>query len=1096
MKIRFLLCLSFLTGNFVVAQEEQKYFGQNKVQYVHFDWHYIQSEHFDVYFYDGGEEISQFVADVAEAALPKILEDFRHHKLLNRIPFIIYNSHNHFQQTNVIDEYASEGIGGVTEIFKNRITLPYEGDYAKFRHVIEHELVHAVMQDFMYGGSLQAYLTSRVRVQIPGWFAEGHAEYQSRAGKFYSQSDMFMRDAVVEGYLPPIDQLAGFGVYWAGPTIFRFMAEKYGNEKVGEFITKLRATGTPDGAFQSALGMELQEFSEKWAMHQRKIYFPDIANMVNVKELGKQLTRHDKDGGYYNLSPTLNPIGDKIAILTDRSGYFDIDLISSTDGKMIKKLASGERTPILEELHLLSPGFGWSPDGQKIVFSAKASDNDALLILDTRTGDVKALKWDDLEGVFGGSFHPDGKRVVFTGMIHGTSDVYEVDITTGTKRKLTNDVFSDTRPVYSRDGTKIAFVSDRRDQLGQSEGTFDMHQFDFSQTDIYVMNSDGTDMERITTDEMDDSWPEWGPDNSKLLFTSDRNGVSNLYVADLTAKRNYAVTNNLSGIFQPTVSQDGKLLTFSGFTKSGYDVFVMKNPFELPEVELPLTVSMKKFRKEKDLPMTLADELGLTAKQTKQDTTDIGVEVKFSGESNADTTRKTGQETSFRNYVFAGNPNGKNAAEDDDYEDVTLPESVYRNDSGEYRIRKYKIKFSPDLIFGQAGFNTLYGFQGNTQFSFSDMLGDHRMTFGTNLFFDLKNSSFFGSYQYLARRTDYGVTAFHTGYTFITDYVDEETDPDNPRPGFDGRGDSFVRFRYFGGSLGASRPVDKFNRIDFGVSQFALARETSLASGIDGVTKEETVGPTTRSYNTVFNAALTTDNSLFTLFGPFDGRRASIGVTASPGYGANGLQFVSAAIDVRKYWWFAKYYAFAVRGSGGATWGRDPQRFFVGGLDNWIAPRFTNGDILVNTFEDFLATFVSPVRGSDYYELQGTRYAVANMELRFPLIHVMQLGFPLPLFLQQIRGVTFLDVGAAWGSSYRYVDRFGNVQLNERKFNWYTPELADGGKYFQDIRAGYGFGIRAFLGFFVLRYDLAWNINSPRFTAGNAKHYFSIGQDF
>lgn len=1094
-----LMTLIVMGGSVLLAQEEQKFFGQNKVQYVDFDWHYIQSEHFDVYFYQGGEDIARFVAQVAERALPRILGDFRNHKLLNRVPFIIYNSHNHFQQTNVVDEYNQEGIGGVTEIFKNRVTLPYEGEYEKFRHVIEHELVHAVMQDFMYGGSLQSYLTSRIRVQIPGWFAEGHAEYQSRTTKFYSQSDMFVRDAVVEGYLPPIEQMGGFGVYTAGPTIFRFMEEKYGQEKVGEFITKLRATGTPDGAIQSAFGMKLEEFSEKWAMHQRKIYFPDIANMVNVKELAKQLTRHDKDGGFYNISPTLNPNGDKIAILTDRSGYYDIDLINATDGKLIKKLASGERTPSLEELHILSPGFGWSPDGNKIVFSAKASDSDALLIIDVRTGQVETHKWKDLEGVFGGSWSPDSKKIIFTGMVHGQSDVYELDLTTGQKRKLTDDIFSDTRPVYSRDGTKIAFVSDRRDQLTAPGSDFKIIDFDYNQTDIYVMNADGSGMERITADEMDDAWPEWGSDNTKLLFTSDRNGVSNIFVADLTSKKNYAITNNLSGIFQPSVSRDGKLLTFSAFSKGGFDVFVMNNPFEMPAIELPLTISMKKFRKEKDLPTTLADELGLTKKKSGivKDTADINTEkIVFSGgESSQDTAKKVVNETSFRNYVFAGSGKETREVAEDEFEDVTLPENVYLDADGNYRVRKYKIKFSPDLVFGQAGFNTLYGFQGNTQFSFSDVLGNHRMVFGTNLFFDLKNSSFYGSYTYLSRRTDYGMSAFHTGYTFITDYVDERGV--TPVEGFDGVGDSFVRFRYFGGSVVASRPFDKFNRFDLGVTQFTLARETSLASDIP-LSKNDIsgLGPTRRSHNTIISTAWTTDNSLFTIFGPFDGRRAQISVTGSPGYGKNGLQFVSAAVDVRKYWWFAKYYAFAVRGSGGATWGRNPQRFFVGGLDNWIAPRFTNGDILVDTFEDFLATFVSPVRGSDYYELQGTRYAVANMELRFPLIHFLQMGFPLPLFLQQIRGVTFLDVGAAWGSQYRYVDRFGNIQQNDKKFNWYTPELEDGGKYFQDVRAGIGFGIRAFIGFFVLRYDLAWNINSPRFTAGNAKHYFSIGQDF
>ncbi len=1106
-------------GASVRGQEEQKFFGQNKVQYKDFHWRFVQSKHFDVYFYQGGEGIAEFTADAAESALVYILKDFGDYELTNRISFVIYNSHNQFQQTNVLDEYLSEGIGGVTEIFKNRIVLPYEGSYEKFRHVIHHELVHGVMNDYMYGGSLQSMLTGRFRVQIPLWFAEGLAEYSSRYEFFDTNSDMFVRDAVVEGYLPSIDQMSGYAVYTAGPTIFRYIEDRYGKEKVAEFVTKFRVAGTSNATSEAAFGMKMEEFSEKWAMYHRKTYFPDIGSMVSVKEIGKQLTRHDKDGNFYNITPSLSPQGDKIAFLTDKSGYADILLISAIDGQVIKKIVSGEKTPSLEELHWLSPGIGWSPDGSQLVFSAKASDNDALLIVDVATGRISSFKWNDLEGVFGGSWSPDGSKIAFAGLRHGHSDIYVLDLEKREKYKLTDDIFSDSRPVFSRTGKKIAFVSDRRDHLGAPAADFDIGRFDYNQTDVYVINADGSGMVRVTTDEMNDDWPEWGPDDTRLLFTSDRNGVSNLYVADLAAGENYAITNNLSGIFQPSLSPDGKLAAFTGFNKGGFDLFTLKNPFEIKPLDLPLTVSMKKFRKHNDLPETLSEEIG-KGKKSEPVLLEAGLAgdsttVTFSGGDSAqnDTAgRKTDETLSFRNYVFSGYE--PDTTREEELPIVTLPERVYKTDSGDYRIRKYKVKFTPDLVYGTAGFNTFIGFQGTTMFAFSDILGNHRLLFGTNLFFDLKNSSFYGSYYYLSRRTDYGLSAFHTAYSFATDYLTEY--PDTTFGGPDGFTDSFVRYRYYGVGFIASRPFNKFNRIDFGVTQFTLARETTVASSV-GIPKDQIpgLGPTRRSQNTLLSLALTTDNSLFTIFGPFDGHRAQISVTGSPGYGENGLRFVTVAGDYRKYFWFNRYYAVAMRGSGGTTFGRNPQRFFIGGLDNWIAPSFINGDILVDSFEDFLATFVTPVRGSYYYELQGTRYLVGNFEFRFPFVHLMQLGFPLPLFLQQIRGVTFLDIGAAWGGrelelpifdqggqlvgyrsgTYRYVDRLGNIQYNRSSFRW-TRKLADGSTVFEDVRMGYGFGIRAFIGFFVLRYDLAWNIMSPRFNGGDAKHYFSIGYDF
>ena len=1136
-RMAFFLVFAIHAVTYLNAQEEQKFFGQNKVQYKDYNWRFVQSQHFDIYFYDGGEDLAKFTADVAESAYVSIIQNFKNYEIQSRISFVIYNSHNQFQQTNVLDEYLTEGIGGVTELFKNRIVLPYEGSYEQFRHVIHHELVHGVMNDYMYGGSIQGLISGRIRVQIPLWVSEGLAEYDSRHKDFDTQSDMFVRDAVMEAYLPNLAQMSGYAVYTAGPTVFRYMEDKYGKEKVSEFMTKLRVAGTTNSTFESTFGMKEEEFSEKWANYQRKTYFPDISDMQSVKEIGKQLTFHDRDGNFYNITPALSPSGDKIAYLTDKSGYADIVLISAIDGTLIKKIVSGEKTSNLEELHWLSPGISWSPDSKRLVFSAKASDNDAMLIVDVLTGAIEEYSWKDLEGVFGGSWSPDGKKIVFTGMYHGHSDIYVFDMETKEKHKLTDDVFSDSRAVYSRDGKKIAFVSDRRDHLTPPDKNFKMVTYDYKQSDIYVMNADGTGMERITTDEMNDTWPEWAPDNSKLIYTSNRNGVTNLYIADLANKKTYAITNNLSGIFQPSLSKDGKVVAYSGFNKSGFDIFTLKNPLDMKPIDLPITISMKKFRKEKDLPETLSEELGIRAKGAPQEISkDTLTNDMYASNDTAavqDTTKKKEPEISYKNFVFAGlddkkkdkdkDKKGEKKEEEEEVpEVVSLPEKVYKNAEGDYRIRNYRVRFTPDLFYGTAGFNTFTGFVGATQMAFSDILGNHRLLFGTSLLFDLKNSSFYGSYYYLSHRTDYGITAFHTAYSFATDYAYEtptETIPGVP----DGYADSFIRYRNYGATITASRPFNKFNRFEVDVTQFVIARETSIANNLPPIRDQFGnltitpnadnigVGPTRRSQNTLIGASLTTDNALNTYFGPFDGRRAQLSVVTSPGYGTNGLRFTTVTADARKYWWFKKYYAVAFRASGGATYGRDPQRFFLGGLDNWIIPRFRSGEIIVDALEDFLATFVSPLRGSDYYELQGTRYFVSNLELRFPLIHFMQLGFPLPLFLQQIRGVTFVDFGAAWGgqdltfrdqngvlhkANYRYVDRNGNIVYNPGRFNWGQTLKGEPGTVFQDARLGYGFGIRAFVGFFILRYDLAWNIRSPRFNGGDAKHYFTIGSDF
>ena len=225
-------------------------FGKNKVQYKDFDWYYIQTEHLDIYFNQDGETLAEFTSKAAENALTSIQNSFNY-KINNRITLIIYNSQNDFQETNVIDQYLSEGIEGFTELFKNRVVIQFMGSYKKFRHLIHHELVHAVMNDMFYGGSIQNIISNNISINIPGWFSEGMAEYQALGWDV--DTDMFIRDAAINEYLPDIPALDGYFAYRGGQAVFYYIERKYGKEKIGELIGKIKSTGSVEAGFKEAI---------------------------------------------------------------------------------------------------------------------------------------------------------------------------------------------------------------------------------------------------------------------------------------------------------------------------------------------------------------------------------------------------------------------------------------------------------------------------------------------------------------------------------------------------------------------------------------------------------------------------------------------------------------------------------------------------------------------------------------------------------------------------------------------------------------------------------------------------------------------------
>lgn len=249
-------------------------FGKNKVQYERFRWKYIQSDNFDVYFHENGDYTARFTAMMAEQALRKIQHELSF-SITKRIAFIVYGSHNQFEQTNVIDEFMSEGIGGVTELFKNRIVIPFEGDYAKFAHVIHHELVHAVINDMFYGGSVQSLVSNNPRAMLPLWMNEGFAEYSS-VGGLDVKTDQFMRDVAVSEYLKGLQQLNGYFAYRGGQAFWSYVAQKYGPEKVGEVLNRFRTLGDVNQTFVAAFGLNFEDMSDQWAKDTKKFYFPDV----------------------------------------------------------------------------------------------------------------------------------------------------------------------------------------------------------------------------------------------------------------------------------------------------------------------------------------------------------------------------------------------------------------------------------------------------------------------------------------------------------------------------------------------------------------------------------------------------------------------------------------------------------------------------------------------------------------------------------------------------------------------------------------------------------------------------------------------------
>ncbi|HTY36031.1 MAG TPA: biopolymer transporter Tol, partial [Bacteroidota bacterium] len=373
-----------------------------------------------------------------------------------------------------------------------------------------------------------------------------------------------------------------------------------------------------------------------------------------------------------------------------------------------------------------------------------------------------------------------------------------------------------------------------------------------------------------------------------------------------------------------------------------------------------------------------------------------------------------------------------------------------------YIPRRYKLSFSPDLVYGNAGYSTFYGIDGSAIFAFSDMLGDHQIVFQTNLLIDLRNSDYGLSYYYLPGRIDWGFQAFHSA-KFL--YLGDPT----------GIGDTLFRFQTSGVGAMASYPIDRFNRLDFSLMWLSLSRD------------DLDYGSPSQQKNLVLPlVSYVNDNSLWQgeWFGPNNGSRFNFTFYGTPKISSGGLDIQTFTADYRSYNRLAREFILAYRLSGGISTGRDKQNFFIGGTEGWINPSFHNNSLPLYNVEDFaFLTPVLPLRGFDYAEQVGTHYAVANLEFRFPLLKYLIFG-ALPIGFANILGTAFVDMGSAW------------TETN----SWSLWQRMNGQTTFQDLLVGTGVGTRLFLFGIPLRIDVAWRFNWSGFS--EPIYYFAIGPDF
>lgn len=271
-----------------------------------------------------------------------------------------------------------------------------------------------------------------------------------------------------------------------------------------------------------------------------------------------------------NDAPNWSPDGKRIAFTTFRHGRSDIYVVNA-DGSGERRLTTD---PAADDLAT------WSPDGAKIAFVSNRNENFDVFTMNA-DGTAETRLTTDPEDDFSPSWAPDSKRIVFRSNRDQNGEIYTMNADGSQQTRLTNDPASDHSPTWGPNG-KIAFVSQR-----QGIG-------------IYVMNEDGTDLHRVNAfaSNRNEYKPNWSPDGTKIAFQADRDipvGNTEIYVMNADGSNQKRLTNYPGHDDWPDWSPDGSQIVFSrGASFLTPEIYVMGAAGGEPrEVTLPAIETFK-----------------------------------------------------------------------------------------------------------------------------------------------------------------------------------------------------------------------------------------------------------------------------------------------------------------------------------------------------------------------------------------------------------------------------------------------------------------------------------------------------------------------
>jgi len=1070
-------------------------FGKNRVQYKDFLWTYYKFDDFDTYFYLNGKELAQFTAEYTHEQLPLMESRFDSY-LEKKIQFIIFNNLTDLKQSNIgLITHEAYNTGGITHLVGSKVFLYFDGNHIHFQQQIRAGIAEVLFNQMMFGGKLGRQVKTSTFFSVPEWYHKGFVSYMSR--DWSVEYDNRVRDGILSGRYNKVNNITGIDAVYAGHSLWRFIALKYGDIAITNILHMTSMSTSVDKGVSYVLGMSFKRLVEEW----RKFYKEEYKEFEhNERHPDGLLQVKFKDKVVYS-QPRVGPFGKKMAYTSNDFGKYKIYLYDFQKEKKKKIFKKGTRIDTKTDYSY--PLLAWHPTGKLLAFIIERKGMPWLYMYNIGKKKMTKQIIYNVQKVTDFAYSDDGRFLVMSAVQGGQSDIFVFNIAASSFRKITDDIYTDLNPRFINRSRQIVFSSNRdNDTLGKKpesnikfNHTFDLFVYDYANHNQVL--------KRITDTPLSSEIRPESYGKNTISYLSDDNGIYNAYLAVLDSMvasvdtavhyryfiRSKAVTDYTQNILDQSVSVTGGKKAMVYYQDDRYKIYITSTPSYAESQPLRLEdtrymASLKrKFESEQKKLLTKRkiDTIeGKTAE--KEPVQEIKLKKFRMVYVDENGTEFTGTRKDRHLMDSEGNI-------------VNVDIAGSEMEGGKFKFpkrRNYRVEYFVNDMITQIDFNYInYSYQPFTggggpiylnpgfnvflQMGVNDLMEDHRFVGGVRLNFSLENNEYLFSYSNLKKRLDKEIV-FHRntiGGSLGPWYVNVHTH------------ELFFILKWpFTEALSLRGTVSYKNEMGvlLATDQASLETPNLYYNWLTG--KAELVFDNTRSLG--LNLYKGTRYKIFAEYMNMVGAMSEFKYVQPP---AKNNLFV-IGFDFRHYTKISRTFIWANRIAGSTSFGASPLIYYMGGVDNWLFPKFDVSTPIDYEQNYAYQTLATNMRGFYQNIRNGNSFVVINSELRFPLFQYFSKTPLSSPFLRNFQLVAFGDIGTAWTG----ISPYSPENALYTRYIDSGPLLISVEMQKEPIVGGFGFGARAHVLGYFLRGDVAWGVED--YKIHKPVFYLSLSLDF